>query len=319
MNNEHRTIRSKVCGSRTIGSVLKLCAFTLLFAAFVFFGASIPASAQESSVRFDVSASLDWLGGQINGQASFNLAQAGLRLPAGRLTGEEILLSSYPRLLRPYLLSLRVDSNSTIGDMIENRELSLETLEALSLAARRTPPSLSADLSGMIGRYTIFMEAISGSLIRHRRALEPPRPLLPAQVADYTGIIIIADEELPVHGRNTLALLEPCLFPKIWDTNMNLVYERQMMDPTRQALMVRYAVRDSIFRPTPSGLEGDLAGLLGPRPLHIIARQAFGIYPTDPVIDRDDALGILSSENNRRLLREGRVALVLNQAKLTER
>jgi hypothetical protein len=34
------------------------------------------------------------------------------------------------------------------------------------------------------------------------------------------------------------------------------------------------------------------------------------------VIDREDALKILSSENNRRLLMEGRVALVLNETKL---
>jgi hypothetical protein len=55
---------------------------------------------------------------------------------------------------------------------------------------------------------------------------------------------------------------------------------------------------------------------VGSNPLRIIARGVFGIDPTDPVIDRDDALLILSTENNRRLLREGRVVLVLNEGKL---
>ena len=104
---------------------------------------------------------------------------------------------------------------------------------------------------------------------------------------------------------------------------MNLIYERNMVEPSSVSFagkdgtfMIFYAVADSIFRPTPSGLEGELASLLGPRPLRILARGVFGVTPTDPVIDRDDALKIISTENNRRLLREGRVALVLNEKML---
>jgi len=80
--------------------------------------------------------------------------------------------------------------------------------------------------------------------------------------------------------------------------------------------MVRYIARESIFRSSPSGIEGELAALLGSNPLRIIAREVFGVNPTDPIIDREDALKILSSENNRRLLMEGRVALVLSDTKL---
>ena len=276
-----------------------------------------PAWGQDGQIRFDVSASVDWRRGELNAQVRFDLAQAGLKLPSGRLLGEEILQRSYPRLLRPHLLSLRVDSNSTMETLVNRGELSLEDLDSLSLEARKTPPSLSVDLAGMIGRYTVFMERINGLLMKHRRAAEPVRPLLPVQAMDYTGIIIIADGELPIRGRNTRAFVEPCLFPKIWDTNMNLVYERNMKEPSGDgALIVRYTVPENIFRPTPSGLEGELAVLLGPRPLRILAREVFGINPTDPVIDRDDALQILSTEHNRRLLREGRVVLVLNAEKL---
>jgi hypothetical protein len=130
----------------------------------------------------------------------------------------------------------------------------------------------------------------------------------------------VADGELPIHGRNTDALVRPCLFPKIWDTEMNQIYERNITDPAiskeGQRMIVRYTTAESIFRPTPSGLEGELAELAGPNPLRIIARGVFGVCPTDPVIDREDALVIMATENNRRLLREGRVVLVLNSAVL---
>jgi len=286
-----------------------------LIAVFLFLGLLVPAWGQEGSINFNVSASVNWGQGELNAETSFNLAQAGLRLPSGRLMGEDILQRAWPRLFRPHLLSLRVDSSSTLGTLVERGELSLQDVDNISRRARKTPTSLSADMANIIGRYTVCVEEISALLIRHRRAAEPERPLIPVPTADYTGIIIIADRELPVRGRNATARLEPSLFPRIWDTNMNLIYERGMIDPAR-TLMVRYASAESILRPTPSGLDGELAALVGPRPVRIFAREVFGIYPTDPVIDRADALRILSSDHNRRLLREGRVVIVLDGAML---
>jgi len=254
---------------------------------------------------------MDWIRGELNGEAHLDLVKAGIKLPTGRLMGEEKLNEAYPWLLRPSLLSIKVDSGSTVGTLADRGDLSLEELDTVSLDARKIPPTISADLTRMTGRYTVSIGKLSSLLTRHSSTAEPWRPLIPARTADYTGIIIIADRELPVHGRNTQTLAEPCLFPKIWDTDMNLIYERNMFQ-SKERRMVSYTVLDTIFRPTPSGLEGDLAALAGPNPLRIIARGIFGISPTDPVIDREDALKILSSDNNRRLLREGRVILVLN-------
>jgi hypothetical protein len=87
-------------------------------------------------------------------------------------------------------------------------------------------------------------------------------------------------------------------------------------DTAQNAGMVRYVSPSSVFRPTPSGLSPELTALVGNNPLRIIARGVYGIRPTDPIIDREDALIILSSDDNIRLLREGRVALVLNQGVL---
>jgi len=277
--------------------------------------ASFPILGNETSIDFDASASIDWRRGEISAQTSFSLAQAGLRLPSGRLMGEDILQRAWPRLFRPYLLSIRVDSSSTLADLVERGDLSLQALDSISRAARKTPPSLSPDMSRMIGRYAVSIEEISALLITHGRAAEPLRPLVPVPALDYTGIIIIADRSLPVRGREGSALVQPSLFPRIWDTNMNLIYDRNMTEPPplgSSARIVRYAAPENIFRPTPSGLEGDLAALAGPRPLRVFAREVFGAYPTDPVIDHSDALRILSNDNNRRLLREGRVVLVLS-------
>jgi hypothetical protein len=266
--------------------------------------------------KIDVSGSIDWETGELNTESSLNLASAGIRLPAGRIQGEEVLRGEYPRLLRPYILSLQADSSATVEDLLQKRELSLQELDSLIMEARKIPPSLSADLAQITGRYAIGLGRISAALTRHNRAGDPPRPLVPAPAADYTGIIIIADTELPIQGRNISSLAQPCLFPKIWDTEMNLIYDKNIADPgmlrSGERTMVRYAPRESIFRATPSGIDESLLPLVGANPLRILARRVFGVVPTDPVIDKDDAMTIISTENNRQLLKEGRVAFILN-------
>ena len=276
-----------------------------------------PVFGQERAINFDTSVSVNWARGELSGQAGFNLAQAGLRLPTGRYQGEEALRQAYPQLLQPYLLSLRVDSSTTIRDLVDRGEISLGDLNRISREAEIAAPYLSTDLSRMISRFTIAINKISALFIRHRSISEPVRPLIPVHTPDYTGIVIIATDELPIQGRMSRALMEPCLFPKIWDTDMNLIYDQNMFESGREnEFMIRYAAAQDIFRPSPSGMDAELLAFAGSNPLRIIARGVFGANPTDPVIDRSDALIILSSENNRRLLREGRVVLVLNEDKV---
>jgi hypothetical protein len=266
------------------------------------------------------SGSVEWEKGEMNAALSLDLKSAGVRLPTGRIRGEEILADEYPRLLRPHVLSLQADSNATVEDYIRRGELALSALDRFLMEAGRTAPSLSADLGFLTGRYTLSFKELCSRLPRPLRRPEVPRPLLPSPAADYTGVIIIAGGELPVHGRNSSALVRPCLFPKIWDTGMREIYSRTMTDPSGPggSAMVRYTGAENIFRPTPSGLEGDLAALAGNRPLRIFARGVFGVCPTDPIIDREDALKIISTENNRRLLMEGRVIFVLHGDVLKE-
>ena len=279
--------------------LLLSCLFSLVFPVF------------GSQIEFDVAFSANWARGELFGQTGFNLAQADLRLPTGRFLGEQTLRQSYPQLLQPYLLSLRVDSSTVVRDLVDSGDITLDDLYLVSMEAGRTPPSLSTDLERMTSRFTIHLEKISSLLVNHRRANLVPRPINPVTTQDYSGIIILASDELPIRGRMTRAYLEPCLFPKIWDSEMNLIYDLSMFEGA--GLIARYAAPESIFRPNPTGLDAELTALVGTNPLRIFAREAFGINPTDPVIHRDDAMRIISSPNNRRLLSEGRIVIVLNE------
>lgn len=266
--------------------------------------------------RITINGFLDWQSGEIEAVTELDITSIGIRFPSGRIQAEEILKDEYLGLVKPILLSIQADSSSTVEDLVLRGDLAFRQLDEICLAASKVTPYFSIDLTRFSGRYSIKLGSISSTLIRHRQPGEPGRPLVPTPAANYTGIIIIADTPLPIHGRNSSALLQPCLFPKIWDDEMNLIYERNLTDPaltgTGEKPMVHYTNTQNIFRPTPSGIDDKLVSLVGDRPLRIFASSVFGIVPTDPVINRADALLILSNENNRGLLREGRVVFVIN-------
>lgn len=272
-------------------------------------------SSVSADVKTSIQGTVEWDTMQMKAEVSLFLAPAGLKLPAGRVQAESYLSEAYLELIRRGIFDLQADSSSTIGDLVDRGDLSLQEIETLALKANSVPPSLSRDMQQLTSLYTIPLSEISSSLMRHNRPSRILYTLNPVSAARFTGIVIIAAENLPVHGMRSTALPVPCLFPKIWDSDMNLIYERSMVE-TKNSMIVRYSPPESIFQNNPTGLSNELREAVGDRPLRIFARGVFGINPTDLIIDRNDAMLIISSEENRRLLSEGRVAVILDESVL---
>jgi hypothetical protein len=264
-----------------------------------------------------ISGYVEWDALRISAVVSLNLAQSGVKLPAGRTEGESLLNLSYLSLIQPCILGLQVDSNSTMADLVDRGELNLTQIEAIARGANLTSPALSQDMKNITTSVKISISNVSALLLRHNRPSPVLRTLNPISTARYTGIIIIAVDELPVFGFKKTAMPIPCLFPKIWDSEMNLIYERYMFEPQPQnAAMVRYSAVKNIFQNNPSGLSDELREIVGDRPLRIFARGVFGVKPTDLIIEKSDALVIISSEENRRLLSQGKVVFILDESVL---
>jgi len=279
------------------------------------FAVTITSSTAFAQSNMGISGTINWEAMYLNSEISLDLVSAGIRLPAGRTQGESLLSAGYLGLIMPGVLELQVDSSSTIADLIDRREFSLLEAEAIALGASKTAPALSSDMRNMFSSYTISLANISSALLGRSRPVPFVRILNPVSAVRYTGIVIIAADSLPVHGMRGTAMAVPCLFPKIWDSEMNLIYEKNMLQ-SRDTAMVRYSTIQNIFQNNPSGLSKELQDVVGERPLRIFARGVFGINPTDLIIDRSDALLILSSEDNQRLLSQGRVAVILDESAL---
>jgi hypothetical protein len=265
-----------------------------------------------------VSGKIAWESMEMEATFSLNLASAGLKFPNGRVQGEEHIRAAYPSLIQSLLSLIPVDSSRTVGDFIESGDLNAEALKNFAGEAPSSAPAFSPDLLLLRAPYTLKLSELGAMLPGSSRPAEIPRVIGSSPSPDYTGIIIIASKELPSHGLHGAYLARPCIFPKIWDTEMNLIFEKNMLKPGHSGPPVRYAKERDIFLSTPSGLSEDLAALTGERPMRIIARKIFGKRPTDPVIDREDALLIIGNERNRELLREGRVVFVLADEVLNE-
>jgi len=289
---------SRNAGFRWNRLFLSLCLFTLMAAGLF---AQVP--------QTSIAGALEWDKMEVSARVSLDLASAGLKLPTGRTQGEELINAEYLALMRPLILSIPVDSSSIVGDYVASGEFSLFKAESYALSARTTPPALTPDMGSMRAAYTISLGGLSAEFIKNHRPMAPRRVLAALPAASHTGILIIASGELPLHGTRRTARTLPCLFPKVWDSDMNLVYDRTMLWSTTP-----WRIRSS--KNNPSGLSPEIEALVGDKPLRILAQGVYGIRPTDPIIDAEDALTIISSEENRLLLREGKVVIVLDNSML---
>jgi len=297
MSNEQLAIRKRV----HLGLV---CLF--------FFSASLAFG----QARLGISGAVEWDKMEINAVVALDLASVGLKLPNGRTQGEAIIASEYLRLIRPEILNIQVDSSSTVADLVERGEWSIFEVENYALQARSVPPALSPNFDSLLASYTLGIAGVRSALVRHSRLADIPRTLDPVPTPAYTGIIIIASDSQPVHGtKSSTALLQPCLFPKIWDSGMNLLFERNMYNQAAGPMAYYFPLK-GIFAGGPSGLSREISAIVGEYPLKIFAKGVFGMKPTDPIINPDDALLIMSTESNRNLLREGRLVIIVDDSVL---
>lgn len=277
----------------------------LLFA----LAAAATAAAQPA---MSASSAMDWGTEQIHSNITLDTEKAGISLPTGRNAAIRQLDMEIPSLLKDTFFSIVVDSSNRLGDIVETGSVSLQELDEILEQGTKTPPAFSRDLATLSLNHTVSFARVGSLFIRHSKPYVPDMPLETTPTRTWTGILIDARGALPVHGEYVSDRLTPSLFPKIWDTSMNRVYEKNMVTPetARQRGIVHYA----------SSLEeAELSDRIGNDPLRIAARQVFGTYRTDPVISRDDALKILTSAENRKLLAEGKVVIVCDPDALETR
>lgn len=291
------------------GSEMKLTTIAILLA----FTAVTPCTAQSVSFSGQASAdglgspvtlSVDWETRTVQIEITEHIPDSNRNLPAVRYRSERAVEARLQDYIRTALSSFPVTSRETASEIVRRSPALMYELERLSTRAVKEWSRLTRDFSSISMRYRLPIHPELASLfVDHSRTFAPPRLLEYVPTAEYTGIVIYAKGLYPVHGESVSSRLAPCLLPRIYDSEMNLLLSDGMVEPAllEQGGIVKYSF---------SADEETIARIAGQEPLYLIAQELFGVRRSDLVIPAADAAKILADERNRSLLTSGKILVI---------
>lgn len=261
---------------------------------------AIPKGTVESTSR------VDWVSKKFISNISMDTVKAQLQMPSGKKQASAHIKMKMPQVIQRPLLSLYVDSRRRLSDYILSDEISLVDVYNMINNGYKTPDVFSGDSKKLNTTNTIDINGMVADLVKHPAAYTPEEPIESVPSRPYTGIIIDARGKLPVHGEYIKDNASPCFFPTIWDENMNVIYEKSVVQPSviREKGLIAY------------DFQQETSERIGSDPLYIRAVEVFGRNRTDPIIKRSDALKILTVPENVKLLNEGKVVILLDKQNL---
>lgn len=257
-----------------------------------------------------VEAQIDWSRGLVSLRLSAPLPSATAPLPVVKLQLQKELESQFPIHLRTALAPLLVDSRRMFAEALPE-EPSL--LAAVTHAGEGLPPiqvRLTEDLKflNLSYQFTLFPDIIR-PLLPESHPDSLPMQLGYEPSAPFTGIVIYAADPLPVHGERDergeplTETIAPCLLPRIFDEEMNLIFSAHNMESF-------YRETWGVFQYTPSLDPMDRRSRVGEYPYYTMAVGLFGIHNTDIILSTEAVRKLLSREDTRQLLREGRITVI---------
>lgn len=253
--------------------------------------------------------SVNWITRVFTTSISLNAEKAGIVMPSGKKSASTVIKAKMPPLIQPALLSIFEDNNKTLSDTVIADQLSLDQVYHFIMGGYKTTDVFTKDMKYLNTTNTLDLKKLSQQLIRHNYAFTPEKPIEYVASRAYSGIIIDARGVLPVHGEYVKSDIYPCLFPQIWDDDMNRIFEKNLVNPELDAQkgIVGFHYSDDI---------SNYEDRVGADPLYIKATEVFGRNRTDPIIKHKDALKILTIPENVELMQEGKVVVLLDKKNL---
>lgn len=253
--------------------------------------------------------SINWITREFKTNISLDTKKANLQMPSGKKTASNNIIQKMPPLIQPALLSIYEDSNYNLSDMVIENRLSLDKVYDFIMNGYKTPDAFSKDIKYLNTTNTLQINEIGKELVYHKKSYNPEKPIEYTASRAYSGIIIDARGSYPVHGEYVESEVYPCLFPQIWDDQMNRIFEKNLEDPS-------IVINEGLVKYHYSDNNEDYEEKVGSDPLYIKATQVYGRNRCDPVIKHKDALKILTIPENVKLLQEGKIVILLDKENL---
>jgi hypothetical protein len=253
-----------------------------------------------------LSIDIDWRTGLIQATIELNLVAAGIRLPSGRSEAEQSIAWAIPHLVKPSITAILVDSYRTVADTILDGSLNPIALQEFLESGKRHDIVMSPDMRNMRSNISWRLPDLAMLYVNHSMAAPLPEADRYVPTRAYTGVIIYAQGLYPVRGEHRPGSMQPTLFPRLYDEDMNTILARNSVDPAAIASWGLAGYVTTLNDPAIEIRAGD-------DPLRLMAYQIFGTGRTDAVITRTDALRILNDPVNRQLIRQCRIVFVIDE------
>jgi|SRR5574344_830842 outer membrane protein OmpA-like peptidoglycan-associated protein len=267
------------------------------------------ASVSEKDAVMHSSSYINWTKDTFSSEINLNVQKAGIPLPSGKSAAINRIQMDLPVLIKDPLLSIYVDDTRTIGDLVVEGSMTLDEITRIIAAGKQTPAYFAENGIDLQTKHLIKLQDLGAPLVKHTTPYTLKTPIEHIASRAYTGIIIDARGSLPIHGEFTTSEVSPCLFPCIYNEDMDLIYERNMVDPSiaKKNAIVYYGSDDR---------KETYISRVGKDPLWITAKKVYGVNRCDPVISHDDYLRIATVPENLKLLAQGKVVILLDKAQL---
>ena len=224
--------------------------------------------------------------------------------PSTRYNIDEFISQKAPALMVESMADILLDSENTIASAILSDSSLYRNLIKLSAQVDKTISTAAQNRRSLTIRYeipifphigSIFVKRLSADLIEEDLRFKA--------TANFTGILIYAGEELPLHGTNRNSLVSPSIFPRIYDEALNLLVDVRTVEP------------EYLRKWGTAGFSKDknreyYGKRIGAFPLRTMAIAVFGKNETDLILNETATQRILSSAHNRELLSQGRLMIV---------
>ena len=265
---------------------------------------AVRAEAEQYDLRTDMSVS--WESGDIIITTEAEIPDSEDNLTTERFRISESVDRSLTEIASDSFDGIYLDSMTTVSGFLKSHQQKMTLFDNLNYSLRKVSSSFSRDFSSVVNvyRYGIFSDLMP-ILIDHDKPSPVPEIIGFEPSAPFSGIVIFASDSLPLYGESSKTTLKPAVFPRIYDENMNLVASAEMTEPE---FLSRWGFAGYTDKTSADSLR-DRAGLY---PFYTTAVAVFGINETDILISDEAARKLLSREENRRLIREGRIIIIGN-------
>ncbi len=248
---------------------------------------------------------VSWITGDILISASAEIPAATANLTTARFRLTETIDRDLTSIVTGAFDEIYLDSRQTLSEGFTSNQKRLTDFDALNLTKSRVSSSMSLKLDSVTNlyKYNIYNDLIP-LLLTHEKPAPIPTILNWEPTAAFSGIIIYAADPLPWYGEPGSGHLQQAVFPKIYSRRMSPVASAEMAEP-------EYLEKWGFVLYTDSLDERRFEERIGLYPYRTTAEAIFGNNHTDILITEEAAQKILFNKANHRLIREGRIVVVI--------